>query len=248
MAPFRICSLPGVFCYLMSQVLSGLDFRFTYLDDIVIYSTSWEEHLQCLEAVYNYLKGANLKIKLSKCQFFKWHLHYLRHLISEQGTQPAPDKIMAITNLAEPENADGLHHFLRLTGYYRKFVPLFGDIMKPLNTLLRKNIKFQWSVQCQLAFKHLKNALCKKPILQYPDISKLHPLFRDTSNYAYSGILIQAVDRPNDQWPIAYTSGFFLWHVGKISCNREGSLCSLPVSFEICLASKRSTMHPTLGS
>ena len=74
-------------------------------------------------------------------------------------------------NLSEPKNVDELHHFLRLTGYYRKFILLFVDIIKPLYKLLRKVTWFQWSTQCQSAFEHLKNALCKKPILQYPDMT-----------------------------------------------------------------------------
>ena len=90
MAFFSICSLPGVFCYLMSWVLSWLDVCFAYLNDILIYSASWKEHLHHLEAVFKGLKEANLKLKLSKC--FKKHLHYLGHLISDQGIQPLPKK------------------------------------------------------------------------------------------------------------------------------------------------------------
>ena len=79
---------------------------------------------------------ANLKIKLSKCQLFKQHLHYLGNLISKQGIQPLPHKILTITNLAVPKNIDELHHFLGLTGYCRKFKSLFTDRTKPLNKLL----------------------------------------------------------------------------------------------------------------
>ena len=128
----------------MSQVLSGFNFCFTYLDDILLYSASWEEHLQHLETVFSCLKEANLKMKLGKCQFFKQHLHYLAQLISEHSIQPLQDKIMVITNLTEPKNINELHHFLGVTGYYRKFIPLFADNTKPLNILLRKNTKFQW--------------------------------------------------------------------------------------------------------
>ena len=85
MAPFGICSLPGISCYLMSQVLSSLDFCLAYLDDILIYSASWKEHLQHLEVVFQHLKEASLEIKL---QFFEKHLHYLGHVIYEQGIAP----------------------------------------------------------------------------------------------------------------------------------------------------------------
>ena len=96
----------------MSEMLSDLDFCFTYLDDILIFSTSWEEHLQHLETVFNLLKTASLKVKLSKWQFFKRNLHYPGHLISEQGFQPLPDKIIAVKSLSGPKNIDEPHHFL----------------------------------------------------------------------------------------------------------------------------------------
>ena len=139
-----------------------------------------------------------------------------RNLISAQGIQPLPHKIMAITNLAELKIFDKLHHFLRLNCYCRRLVPLFTDVTKPHNKILRKNTKFQWSTQCQSAFEHLKNALCQKPILYYPDISKLFILFTDVSNYAYSCIITPVVDGPDDVRPIVYTSGFFL------KCSRNG--------------------------
>ena len=78
------------------------------------------------------------------------------------------------------------HHFLGLTGYYWKFVSLFVNITKPLNKFLKKDTKFQWSLQCQAAFKHLKQALCKGPILQYPSKAKPYMLFMDASHYTYS--------------------------------------------------------------
>ena len=144
----------------MSQVISGFDFCFAYLDDILVYSTSWKEHLQHFEMVFKCVKEANLKIKLSKCQFFKKYLYYLGHLISEQGVQPFPEKVSGIKKLKKLCNIDDLHQFLSLMGYYRKFIPLFTDVTKPLNKVLKKDIKFQWSLQCQAAFKHLKQALC----------------------------------------------------------------------------------------
>ena len=98
-APFRIHSLPGVYCYLMSEVLSGLDFCFIYLNDILVYSVSWEEHLQYLETVLS-SKSSKFEGQTQQMLVFKQHLQYLGHLISEQGIQPLLDKIMAIKNLA----------------------------------------------------------------------------------------------------------------------------------------------------
>ena len=111
MAPFGICSLPGVCCYLMSQVLSGLDFYFAYHDDILAYSATWKEHLQYLEIGLKCLKKANLKIKHSKCQLFNKHLNYVGHLISKHGIKPLTGKLSAIRKVKEPNNIDELYHF-----------------------------------------------------------------------------------------------------------------------------------------
>ena len=123
---------------------------------------------------------------------------------------------------------DEHHHFIGLTGYYRKFVPFFADITKPLNNLLRKDTKFHWSPQCQAAFEHLKQALCKEPILPYPSIGKPYTLFTDASHYAYLGVLIKAVESPEDLRPIAFTLGSFSEPQQRWSATK-GSICSLPV-------------------
>ena len=113
-APFVIYSLPGVFCYLMLQVLSELDFCYVYLDNI--YSTSWKENLQHLQLVFECLKEANLKSKLSKCQSCKKCLPYLGHLTSRTRYQPLPAKLAATEKFKEPSNIDECHHFHGLTG------------------------------------------------------------------------------------------------------------------------------------
>ena len=102
---------------LLSQVLSGLDFYFVFLDDILVYSTSWKEHLQHLEMVFKCLKEENLKINLEKCQFFKKHLHYVGHLISEHCIQPLPEKVSATEKVNEPRKIHKLCNFLDLTDY-----------------------------------------------------------------------------------------------------------------------------------
>ena len=117
------------------------------------------------------------------------YLHYLGYLISQQGIQPLPEKVTAIKKLKEPNSIDELHHFLGLTGYYRKFTKLFADITKPLNKLCKKDTTFQWSPQCQAAFEHLKIVPCKETILKYPHMEKSYTLFTDASNYAHSGVL-----------------------------------------------------------
>ena len=118
-APFSLATAVSTFQYLMTQVLTGLNhFTFTYLDDVLIFSKSWEEHLEHLNIIFNRFKSAGLKIKLCKCQFFKRQLHYLGHTISVEGLEPLPEKLDAIKNLAPAKNVDEAHQILGILGYY----------------------------------------------------------------------------------------------------------------------------------
>ena len=119
--PFGLATAVSTFQYLMSKVLIGLNhFTFTYLDDVLIFSKFWKEHLQHLNTVFNRFKTAGLKIKLSKCQFFKTQLHYLGHKISADGLEPLPEKLEAIKNLAPAQNVDEALPNLRIV---RLFAP-----------------------------------------------------------------------------------------------------------------------------
>ena len=106
-----------------------------YLDDIIIFSKTEEEHLQHLEEIFERLRKAGLKLKLQKCSFFKKHIQYLDHLISDEGIQPLPEKLESIAKMPVPQNAKQVKQFLGLVGYYRKFVPHFSDIARPLTQL-----------------------------------------------------------------------------------------------------------------
>ena len=138
------------------------------------------------------LKHAELKIKHSKCKFFRSEVHYLGYLVSVDGVQPLPEKVEAMKKLLAPTNIDELCQFLGITGFYRKFIPFNADITNCPTKLLRKETEFHWFKQCNNAFNILKEELCKMPSLQYPDPNKPFKLFPDTSNYSYSGILHQA--------------------------------------------------------
>ena len=207
--PFGINLGPSTFSYVLGKVLvSCHNFALNYLDDITIFSRMWEEHLEHLEEVFKLLKHADLKIKHSKCKFFKSKVHYLGYLVGIGGVQPLPEKLEAIKKLLAPTNMDELHQFLGITGVYRKFVPFCANITYCLTKLLRKGIEFQWSEQCNNIFNILKKELCKMPSLHYCDPNKPLELFTDASNYSYSGILHQVQDEePVQLIPIAYFSG-----------------------------------------
>ena len=130
-------------------------------------------------------------MKRSKCDFFKSEIHYLGHLISPEGINPLPNKLDSIKYMPVPNSAKEIKQFLGLTGYYRKFVPRFADISRPLTTLTKKDAKFKWTSACQKSFELLKEALCGEPVLKYADTSKLYTLYTDASKYGWAGVLTQ---------------------------------------------------------
>ena len=156
----------------------------------LLFSETYEEHLHHLGTVFKKFQKAGLKIKLSKCQFFKTHLHYLGCRISANGLEPLPEKLEAIKNLTPTRNVDEAYKILGLLGYYRSFVPAFADITLPITSLLKKNTPFVWSNKCQLALNYLKVIFCNKPKLQLPDPNKPYILFTEASNNAYSGFFV----------------------------------------------------------
>ena len=156
MVPFGLTQAPAYFQLLMNKVLEGLNFTMTYLDDIIIFSDNELEHLEYLEIIFHRLKEAGLKMKHSKCDFFKSKIHYLGHLISADGIRPLPNKLDSIKHMPAPKDAKEIKQFLGLTGYYRKFVPRFADISRPLTTLTKKDQKFEWTPACQKSFELLK--------------------------------------------------------------------------------------------
>ena len=114
------------------------------------------------------------------------------HLISEDGISPLPDKLDSIKNIPAPKCMKEIRQFLGLTGYYRKFVPRFADISRPLTRLTRKETTFNWTPECQKSFELLKSYLCGEPILKYADTSKPYTLYTDTSKYSWVGVLTQS--------------------------------------------------------
>ena len=192
MVPFGLTQAPAYFQLLMNKVLEGLSYGMTYLDDIIIFSKNEEDHLRHLEEVFRQLRQAGLKIKHSKCDFFKSEIHYLGHLISADGISPLPDKLDTIKNMPTSKDTKEIKQFLGLTGYYRKFVPRFADISRPLKQLTKKETKFMWTQECQKSFELLKSFLCGEPILKYADTSKPYTLYTDASKYGWAGVLTQS--------------------------------------------------------
>ena len=215
MVPFGLAQAPAYFLLLMNKVLKGLKFAMTYLDDIIIFSQDELQHLEHLEVVFSHLQEAGLKMKRSKCDFFKSEIHYLGHLISPEGISLLPNKLDSIRHMPVSNSVKEIKQFLGLTGYYRKFVPRFADISRPLTTLTKKDAKFEWTSACQKSFELLKEALCGEPVLKYADTSKLYTLYTDASKFGWAGVLTQPHTMTIDgkstttDHPVAFVSGLF---------------------------------------
>ena len=192
--PFGLAQAPAYFMSLVNKVLSPFDYAFGYLDDILIFSPDVETHLEHLEQVFKRLIACDLKLKMSKCFFLKRHIQYLGHLLSGEGVSPVPEKLESLEKMPPPTNPKEIKQFLGLAGYYRKFIPRFADISRPMTRLTRKNVDFEWEEKCQLSFELLKEKLITGPILIYPDPQKPYVMFTDASKFGWSNVLTQLPD------------------------------------------------------
>jgi hypothetical protein len=167
--PFGLTNSPATFQCVMNQVLQPFlrHFVLVFLDDILIYSQSWNDHLQHLQQVLETLRKHQLYLKLSKCTFAKTSLEYLGH---NKGVATDPTKIEAMLKWPPPTSMTELRAFLGLTGYYRKFVSKYGVLAKPLTNILRLKT-FQWSPEAQHAFDSIKQAMTKTPVLAMPNFN-----------------------------------------------------------------------------
>jgi hypothetical protein len=163
---FGLTGAPHTFQKAMNSTLAPLLRKCTlvFFDDILIYSQSYEEHLQHLETVFQLLRQEKWTVKLSKCSFATREISYLGYIISDAGVSTCPDKIKAVADWPIPMGIKELRSFIGLAGYYRKFVKHFGVIARPLTDLLKKNVVYVWTND-QMAFETLKSALVQAPVL-----------------------------------------------------------------------------------
>ena len=191
--PFGLCNAPGTFQRLMECVLRGLTWQIAliYLDDVLVYSRTFEEHLHHLRLVFDRFRAAGLKLKPSKCHFGQRQVKYLGHVITSEGIQPDPEKIKVVQEYPVPKSVKDVRAFMGLTNYYRKFVKGFAHIASPLHDLTKKGASFLWTDDCQKAFETLKTALTQAPILAYPDFTQPFQLATDASNDAIGMVLGQ---------------------------------------------------------
>ena len=209
--PFGLTNAPAVFQRLMQQVLAGLnpdegpDFVVVYIDDILVFSQTLEDHLEHLERVMERLEAASLKLKPAKCRFARHEVEYLGHQVTPEGLKTNDRLVAAVQDFPQPQNIRDARRFLGMSSYYRRFIPQFANIAQPLHSLTRKGASFHWSSECQEAFDTLKHKLTTAPVLAYPSCEKPYTMETDAS-LSGLGVVLSQVQDDGKLHPVAYAS------------------------------------------
>lgn len=171
---------------------------FCYLDDVIITSSTFEEHVKLLRTVRDRLKEANLTVNLSKCEFFKKSLKYLGFVIDGNGLRTDPEKVSAMLNYPRPRTVTEIKRFIGMCSWYRRFISHFSSLVSPLNDLLKgrkKNQTVEWTSKAEDAFINIKQALVSTPVLRSPDFTKTFTIQCDASDTGLGGVLTQEIDK-----------------------------------------------------
>jgi hypothetical protein len=204
--PFGLTNAPAAFMRLMNDVFRPLldECVVVFLDDILVYSRSHEEHERHLRAVFEILRSNKLYAKLSKCEFGKSEVEFLGHIVGADGIRPMQNKVAAVRDWKVPTTVSELRSFLGLVGYYRRFIPQHAKIALPLTKLTQSNTAYEWTEEQQTAFDKLKELLTTAPVLRMPDPTLPYTITTDASDYAIGAVLTQEDD--DGERPVAYMS------------------------------------------
>lgn len=200
--PFGLTGAPASFQGTMNTIFQAEIRRYVlvFVDDILIYSPTLEEHIQHIQHVFDTLQKNNFFVKLSKCSFAQQKLEYLGHIIGKDGVATDDKKIEEVKNWPTPKTLKQVRSFLGLAGYYRRFIRNYGLMSKPLTDLLKKNSTFKWTPTTAQAFEAVKQALISAPVLQLPNFSKQFIIETDASHTGIGAVLMQ------EGHPIAFLS------------------------------------------
>ncbi|KAF8081118.1 hypothetical protein N665_0905s0001 [Sinapis alba] len=216
--PFGLTNAPAAFMRLMNEVFRDYldEFVIIFIDDILIYSRSVEEHGRHLRLVLERLRDQKLFAKFSKCRFWKREVGFLGHRVSEQGVAVDQEKISTIKDWPRPTSVTEIRSFLGLAGYYRKFVQGFATISKPLTHLTGKGVAYEWSSETEEAFNKLKVALTFAPILALPKPTHPYIVYTDASHVGLGCLLMQ-----DDKFFIPIPKLTLFRTIALVSCNEE---------------------------
>ncbi len=192
--PFGLTNAPATFCTLMNDIFWKWldDFVVVYIDNILIYNGSLEEHAEHLRKVFQKLRENKLYAKLEKCEFGVTEVDFLGHRITQEGLKMDDHKVKEIMDWEPPKSVSALRSFLGLASYYRKFIKNFAKIAAPLTNLLKKyTVTYEWEGACDEAFETLKGILVKAPVLKLLDFDKDFEIHFDASDFTIGGVLVQ---------------------------------------------------------
>lgn len=205
--PMGLKNSPSTFQRVMDNILRGLinECCLVYLDDIIIFGSSLQQHLDNVRKVFERIRQSNLKIQLDKSEFLRKEVEYLGHIVTTEGVKPNPAKIQAIKSYPIPKTTKQIKGFLGLLGYYRKFIRDFARITKPMTKCLKKDAIIDTeNLEYKECFERCKNLLIEEPVLQYPDFTQSFNLTTDASNVAIGAVLSQGIIGKDK--PVAFAS------------------------------------------
>jgi hypothetical protein len=203
--PFGIKTAPQIFQKVMDKLLQGIENVACYIDDILIWSKTLEEHYSVLEKVLGRLSQYNVRARLTKCSFMKESIEYLGHHVDRLGIHPSEGNVAALKNAPVPCDVSELKAFLGLVHYHGKFIKDLSSVVNPLNVLLRKETKWNWSKQCQLAFEKCKQLISADSCLTPYDVTKPIRLACDASAYGVGAMMTHVMDDGSER-PVAMAS------------------------------------------
>lgn len=197
--PFGLKTAVASFTRAMDRILGPeiRTFTLVYIDDLLVVSSSFEEHLLHLNKLFSKLADAGMTINLEKTHLFRSEVPFLGHIISTRGVLTDPTKISAIKDFPTPQNLKQLRSFLGLCSYYRRFISKFSNLVVPLSHLLKKGTPWRWTSECQTALEQIKQVFLKTVILTYPNFQRTFYLQTDSSHYALGAELYQLDDQEN---------------------------------------------------
>ncbi|EGD83143.1 hypothetical protein PTSG_12079 [Salpingoeca rosetta] len=203
--PFGLRNAPAFFQRSMQAALADVRNACIYLDDILLFSSSFDEHIALLDKVLQRLQEVGLRLKREKCHFLQRRTEYLGHIVSADGVRPDPAKLDGISKLAPPSSVEDIRRVLGMIGFYRRFIPQFARIAAPLYRLLKKDVPFDFGEQQLAAFNELRAELCRAPVLAYPDFTRAFRITTDASGTGLGAVLSQAGD-DGVHHPVAFIS------------------------------------------
>ena len=242
--PFGMKCSPATFQRMIHSVLQGLKGCEAYIDDVIIHSTTWQEHIHIMREMFQRLKKANLTVNLAKSEFLHATVEYLGHVVGQGCVKPINAKVVAIANYTVPTTKKELMRFLGMVGFYRKFCHNFSIIVSPLTNLLQKKQSFEWTPKCDTAFNCVKDILMNSPVLISPDFNKEFKLAVDACDVGIGAVLYQESDDNIDKVISYYSKKLNKYQKNYSTIEKECLALLLSLQhFDVYL---NVTLHPIL--